>query len=335
MRRTRTAIVTALVAASALAAAPTANADPGERGGFGFAVIGDIPYGDAQIARFPAVIDQINADPAVRFVDHLGDIKSGSSVCSDAYFSLIRSDFDRFADPLVYTPGDNEWTDCHRANNGSFNPLERLATIRKDFFPKPGKTLGQHSVGVESQARQGYPENVTYTRAGVAFVAVNIPGSNNSLVPWTGKTAPTAEQQAESDARTAADIALIKQAFAEAREEKLRSVVLLTQADMFDPTVPNPRPADFSGFRTLVATIAAESARFEGPVYLFNGDSHVFNQDKPLATGSSWLPFYGVTTAADNLTRITVDGSTGVNDYLRVVVTQDPAVLSVTKVPFN
>ena len=109
----------------------------------------------------------------------------------------------------------------------------------------------------------------------------------------------------------------------------------MTQADMLDPTVPNPQPADYSGYRTLVATIAAESARFRGPVYLFNGDSHVFNQDKPLATGSPWLPFYGVTTTADNLTRITVDGSTGVNDYLRVLVTKDPAVLSVTKVPFS
>ena len=30
-------------------------------GRFSFAVIGDVPYGDAQIANFPHVIDQINA----------------------------------------------------------------------------------------------------------------------------------------------------------------------------------------------------------------------------------------------------------------------------------
>jgi hypothetical protein len=89
---------------------------------------------DAQIANFPNVIGQINADRDVRLVMHAGDIKSGSSLCSDSYFSLIRSDFDQFADPLVYTPGDNEWTDCHRANNGAYNPLERLTAVRTLFF---------------------------------------------------------------------------------------------------------------------------------------------------------------------------------------------------------
>ena len=40
--------------------------------------------------------------------------------------------------------GDNEWTDCHRPNNGGYNPLERLAKVRATFFPSPGRTLGQH-----------------------------------------------------------------------------------------------------------------------------------------------------------------------------------------------
>ena len=75
------------------------------RSPFTFAVIGDIPYGAQQVADFPRRVDQINSDPAVTLVNHLGDIKSGSTVCSDAYFDQIRTDFDRFEDPLVYTPG--------------------------------------------------------------------------------------------------------------------------------------------------------------------------------------------------------------------------------------
>ena len=110
---------------------------------------------------------------------------------------MIRAEFDRFEDPLVYTPGDNEWTDCHRANNGGYNPLERLAKVRQMFFPKPGQTLGQKSVGVQSQVDQGFPENVRYSRAGVAFGAPHIVGSNNGLAPWTGQTAPTPEQVTE------------------------------------------------------------------------------------------------------------------------------------------
>jgi hypothetical protein len=72
------------------------------------AVIGDVPYGDPLIAHFPAFISQINADPDVRMVTHLGDIKNGSTVCSDQYFDLIYQDFAQFRRPLVYTPGDNE-----------------------------------------------------------------------------------------------------------------------------------------------------------------------------------------------------------------------------------
>ena len=48
------------------------------------AVIGDVPYGDAQLAAFPANIDQINDDRSIDRVLHLGDIKSGSTLCSDA-----------------------------------------------------------------------------------------------------------------------------------------------------------------------------------------------------------------------------------------------------------
>src|SRR5437879_1588183 len=45
------------------------------------AVIGDIPYGATKLAQFPANIAQINADPDVSLVAHLGDIKNGSSLC--------------------------------------------------------------------------------------------------------------------------------------------------------------------------------------------------------------------------------------------------------------
>jgi len=303
---------------------------------FTFAVIGDIPYGNAEIATFPSVVQQINADPDVQFVDHLGDIKNGSSVCSDAYFQQIKSDFDQFKDPLVYTVGDNEWTDCHRPNNGSYNPLERLAAIRQVFFPRPGWTLGQDSVKVTSQADQGYPENVRYTRADVAFAGLHIVGSNNSMLPWTGNTQPTPEQTAEVMGRTAAVVQSIRETFDDARRHHNKAVTLLTQADMFDPTVTNPAYADYSAFQPIVEAIAQEAATFHGPVYLLNGDSHVYNDDQPLAAGSTWLSFYKMTTAVPNLHRVTIDGSSNANNYLKVTVDPgSPNVLSWTRVPFT
>ncbi|MDX6229736.1 MAG: hypothetical protein QOI76_3126 [Frankiales bacterium] len=323
------------LAVATLQGAAVANDGGHEKAGYTFAVIGDIPYGAAQIANFPNVVRQINADPDVQWVDHLGDIKKGSSVCSDGYFQTIKTEFDAFMDPLVYTVGDNEWTDCHRTNNGSYNPLERLTTIRQVFFPNPGHTLGQNSAKVDTQAAQGIPEDVRWERADVAFAAVNIPGSNNSLAAWTGLTAPTPEQTSEVISRTAAVIQEIHDSFADAKAHHDRAVTILTQADMFDPTVATPSFADYYGYQPIVAAIAREARDFRGPVYLFNGDSHVYNSDAPLAAGSPWLAFYGITTPLTNLSRVTVDGSTGVNNYLKVSVNgHGNDVLSWTRIPF-
>jgi hypothetical protein len=129
----------AAVLAAATLLAPAASAAPRHPrpapAASTLAVIGDVPYGDAQIAGFPRDIAEINADPEVSRVIHLGDIKNGSSRCDTEYFRARLADFQTFADPLVYTPGDNEWTDCHRANNGGYLPTERLDVLREIFLP--------------------------------------------------------------------------------------------------------------------------------------------------------------------------------------------------------
>lgn len=318
---------------------PRGNAgDNGSRGRPSFAVIGDVPYGDAEIQAFPSYVQDLNSHKELSFVGHVGDIKNGSSQCTDQYFDAIRKNFDSIDLPLVYTPGDNEWTDCHRPNNGAYNPLERLAKVRDTFFPQPGTTLGQ-PMKVKSQARQGYPENVNFQKHDIAFTAVNIPGSDNSMLPWSGlgKTAPTAEQASEVRERTAADIRELKDTFGKAREDGSRAVVVMTQADMFDPTVANPSQADFGAYKPLVQTLVEESNAFGGPVYLINGDSHVYNQDHPLAAGSSWLPFYGQGVAATNLTRVTVDGSSNAQDWLKVSSNPPgtPDVLSFERIAYT
>jgi hypothetical protein len=337
MRLARVLVASALL--TAVAAAPLAGsaaADPGPRSQYTFAVIGDVPYGADQIAAFPGWIQQINADPAVRSVVHLGDIKNGSSVCSDAYFDMIRSDFDTFEDPLVYTPGDNEWTDCHRANNGGYNPLERLDHLREVFFDEPGRTLGQKQLNVEAQT--GFPENVVYHRAEVTFAAANVPGSNNGLQPWTGLglTQPTPEQVKAVADRTAADIAVLRGAFAEAKERGDRGVVVMQQADMFDPSYV-PTWGDIGAFQPWIQALVDEASAFDGPVYLLDGDSHVYNTDKPLAAGSAWLTTYAVHGSADNLTRVTVDGSSNNKDWLKVTVNKpgSASLLSWARVPYS
>ena len=305
-------------------------------GHYRFAVIGDVPYGDAQVAAFPGWIDQINATPDLSFTIHVGDIKNGSSKCTNEYFSMIRTQFDRFTMPLVYTPGYNEWTDCHRTNNGTYDPLERLAAIRSTFFTHPGHTLGA-DMTVATQASAGFPENVSFRRQGIDIATLHVVGSNDGLLPWPelGHTSPTPEQVAEEKARMDSAVAQVRSAFADARQRHDRAVALFLQADMFDPTYAVTW-ADNSAFQPLVRELVAQSKAFDGEVYLFNGDSHVYNSDQPLAAGSRWLDFYGVQGSADNLTRITVDCSSNNKDFLEVTVNRPGAehVLSWERVPY-
>ena len=172
--------VVALIAPMALAAQP-AEPPPSP---VTYAIIGDTPYGAAQAANFPADIAEINADPDVRLVVNLGDIKNGSSECNNLYLQSIRSAFNQFVDPLVYTPGDNEWTDCHRANNGGYLPDERLETIRRIFFPTAGQSLGQNPLSVDWQ--RSTVENVLWSAAGIQWGTVHVTGSDNGRLPWFG-----------------------------------------------------------------------------------------------------------------------------------------------------
>jgi len=130
-------------------------------------------------------------------------------------------------------------------------------------------------------------------------------------------------------------VAQVRSAFADARQRHDRAVALFLQADMFDPTY-DVTWADNSAFQALVRELVAQSDAFDGEVYLFNGDSHVYNSDKPLAAGSRWLSFYGVQGSADNLTRVTVDGSSNNKDFLEVTVNRPGAehVLSWQRIPY-
>jgi hypothetical protein len=291
------------------------------------AVIGDTPYGGAKLAEFPSLRAKINADPAVRLVAHLGDIKAGkNSPCTDVYFANIRTLFDGFDDPFVYTPGDNEWTDCHVAikNNGLFTPTERLQAVRALFFPIPGRTLGVETKHVQTQASDpanaSYVENVLWMRSRVVFVTVNITGSNNDLAPWGAPLPPDAgnypSQADESASRARANAAWLDRAFAIAAQRHAAGVVVLSQADMWDTAEPT-----LSGFDDLVNQIGTLARGFERPVLLLEGDSHVFKTDNPYSATSPLHGLHASTPVANNVTRIVVEGSDkGRTEYLRLVV---------------
>ena len=135
------------VAAPAAASAGHHGHDRGhDSGSFTYAVYGDAPYGTtptdtSETDATPAFIRAVNADKAVSAVLHVGDIHSGSQYCTQAYDQQIADLWAGFADPLVYTPGDNEWTDCHKKKEGggAYNAGHRADRLRDGRRRQPGR----------------------------------------------------------------------------------------------------------------------------------------------------------------------------------------------------
>jgi hypothetical protein len=235
-----------------------------------FAVIGDTPYSERERDELPKMLDAI-ADSQVAFVAHIGDIKSGGQRCDDSLFEDRRQVFNATRVPFVLVPGDNEWSDCDRVSNGSYDPLERLSKLRGLFWAD-GLSLGQKKIPVERQPGK-YPEHARFRLGPVLFVTLNVPGGNNN---W----GLTSQPSAEFLARNPVVLDWIKENFALARREKLAGIVLLFQA--------NPSFAHFNqgfahhGYRDFLELLHHETSQFTGQVVAIHGDSHISRIDRPL-----------------------------------------------------
>jgi hypothetical protein len=318
------ATVLAIAPVSGSAAAPSV-----------LAVIGDMPYGSAKVAAFPSFVTFVNSDPSIQLVAHLGDIKAGSnSPCTDGYFDTISTDFAGFQQPLIYTPGDNEWTDCHSdiKHNGLYTPTERLEKVRSEFFPVAGQSLGVNKKQVTSEVtdpvNSAYKENVLWTDSNVVFATLNVPGSDDDLDPW-GTTLPAdasnyPSQSEERKTRHRATEAWLDYAFGQAVSTGAAGVVLMMQADLWDTT------GALDGYDGLVKKIGNLARDFGKPVLMLEGDSHIFRVDHPYTQSDPLFSVHKVTPAAPNVTRLVVEGSNTVSsrfEYVRLTV--DPSTASV------
>ena len=251
---------------------------------FTFVALGDMPYGKPEkvYPPFKVLIGQVNAlKPA--FTIHVGDTKSGSTPCSDKML-LDQLDFmNSFDAPLVYTPGDNEWTDCHRRKAGRFDPIERLAFVRKHYFSHGPRSLGKVRMKLERQSDlmkeyAKYPENARFVKGGVHFVAAHVVGSNNNFQVRDRRAI------AEFFARDKANVAWLNAGFDRAISTKARALVLAIHADMFQPGFFRAKREAFSGasgFKRFGDALIKASAAFKKPVLLIYGDSHQYKITRP------------------------------------------------------
>jgi hypothetical protein len=305
--------------------APSALAGSGG-GAFRVAIFGDMPYpgtGSPELPRalaaYRAVLDTIAAE-RVAFVVHIGDFSG--AICSDSLYAQRQREFAAMPHPLVYTFGDNEWTDCARDTSelpGGRDPLERLARLRA-LFTQGDSSLGRPAMRIERQSSdrgyEAFRENVRWSQGGVLFLTLHAMGSNNNRgrdpVP-----------PAEFVERNAADLAWLRAAFDRAQRDGLRGVAIFMQANPF--VVPSANPSAGaaapppSGFTDLVSELRRLSVTFGRPVALVHGDTHYFRVDQPFVDTTTGL-------VITNLTRAETYGNP---NHHALLMTVDPAAPNV------
>jgi hypothetical protein len=360
MRMRRSILLSALglMIAGAITASAWADRDDEDRddddgGAYSIGLWGDLPYSDVQaITGVPNLIADMNSQ-RLAFTVHDGDLKAGNgtpgsvtpTTCSDALYVQALGYFNSLDAPAMFTTGDNDWTDCDRPSNGSFNSLERLDHERQLFFSTPF-SLGRRKLRQEVQDASVTPckgfvsgtaagttaykdvpcvENRRWDLGRVTYVTLNIQGSCNNLCD-------TFPDSVEYAARNAANIAWMKEAFAHAIAHDSAAVMIISQADpgwnladvVGGGPLRNPKTLAETdglpdGFQEFLVALRDEVIAFRRPVAYVHGDSHYFRVDRPFqdSLGRRLENFTRVETFGDNQ-------ANGTNDVNWLKVRVDP-----------
>jgi hypothetical protein len=328
-RRSVLALV-ALLACAAVAIGATsgpgsARARDGRFGGHGpnhyvVGLFGDQPYGAMGKAEYPNVLADLNAHQ-LAFSVFDGDLKAGGDgACTNDLYTTSLAFFNSLRAPLIFTPGDNDWTDCwgrYGPGTGGFDPEERLAYERQLFF-STHRSLGQQTIPLQRQSDEpgpyaAYSENARWRKGPVVYLTLNVQGSNDNDAhldvpedvgqdPYTRSPAEIARQDAEHLARLAANKAWLDESFAYAKSVGARGVMVIWQADPnFNNEQHLARADEYDGFPEILEALRQATMAFSGQVVLVHGDSHYFKVDQPLTSDKG--------TVLANFTRVETWGA--------------------------
>jgi hypothetical protein len=306
---------------------------------------GDLPYSDAQAAKIPSLIDDMNRQQLAFSVND-GDLKQGSGPCPDSLYQRAFDWFNELEGAAMFTPGDNDWTDCDRPNPGvgapQWDSRERLDFERAKFF-STDRSLGTQPMTQEVQTAKeclnandelvSCVENRRWEYKGVMYATFNVQGSCNNLCDATRQHTGSTGDPPEWAARNQADLDWLNETFAEAAQHGDAAIMLISQADPgFDATDSTRGPKRTAtslvetdgqpdGFFQWLTTLRDLVIGYGKPVAYVHGDSHYFRVDKPLLdrSGKRVDNFTRVETFGDNQTPA---GNT--NDVMWVKALVDP-----------
>ena len=327
--------IAVLIAGSlALAFASTASnqANAAQAFKYSIALTGDMPYDAKGVNQVPNVIASINA-ARVDLTLFDGDTMSGKGdKCTDEAYARIKSDFfDKFAKPIFYSVGDNEWVDCDRAVKGGYDPNNRLALVRSTYFQKADGNyinLGTPSSRITVLHDAKYPEMQMFSLKGITYILPHVPGSaNNSAVAqpafktYNDKT--TDGDDVEYKARDAANVAWINKGFAKAQADGSIGVIVVVQANMdwegYARDAAAPNNENTAAFANVKQALLTNTIKFKKPVLLQNGDEHWYQVDMPMNETAGKLVEKDKGSMVENFTRVQTFGS-GFNHWVELII---------------
>lgn len=264
---------------------------------FSFVALGDTTYAvPADDPLYEQLIATIN-EAAPAFSIHVGDTK-GYGDCGREFQEKQRAFFDAYAQPVVYTPGNNEWADCWKENRGGADPVAILALMREVFWSKP-VSLGTTTMPLvrQADADPDFPElaeNARWRHGGATFATLHLIGTYNQF-ELRGESLWN-----EAVRREQANLSWVKRTFAAAREAGDRAVVLAFHSNPFEEKLRYPG----GPFEAVLAAIVAETDAFDGQVLVVQGHFHEFTIDRPVTKLDLDTP----AVEHPNLTRLQVYG---------------------------
>ncbi len=255
-----------------------------------FAVVGDMPYNANEEASLTwpngEIVKAIRAvNPSV--LVHYGDFKAGGGSCTDDLFEKSkRLIAGMIPNRTVYTPGDNDWTDCDRDSTEiRFDEMERLQFIRNIFFNNTGLEMTRDIPGLIRQ--EGQPENAMWRIKDLVMGTLHLVGTNNGR----DEILLSDENQALDavDIRDTLNEIWLQEMFESA--ESAKGLVMVFQADIYEENdvtqeCSKENRTECDGHKRIRDAIEKMAFIYEKPVLVVHGDTNAYcfqHQSKEVA----------------------------------------------------
>jgi hypothetical protein len=304
-----------------------------------FAVLAGTMQSPADEAPTQRLIDAMSRDHDLSFIVYDGNLRGPKETCHDSLFERRQALLEAARPPLVFIPGQYDWTDCGTPAAGSFDPVERLDQLRQTIFADAA-SMGQNPIPLTRESEvsrfRQYRENVRWQLDDTVFIGLNVPGTNNHYLTAGGRNG-------EFEDRVIANAFWLEHAAEYAKRREARAIVIFIQAD------PDPeryeRPDRFAwlrfarnsrrdGFLELKRSLVKVAQMFRGPVLLIHCDNERtaggFVIDQPLRNDKGEV--------VTNLTRIAFAPHDRLNQWIQIdadMARRPPFRVSVREVPKN